>query len=71
MVFSANDDRESFEGDQCDQIAWLFFNFWPFTSIKTCPAALKIAKVGPKFSQIEKPLKIAQDFEDLPNLVTL
>ena len=30
--------------DQCDQIARLFFNIWPFTSIKICPKGFKICQ---------------------------
>ena len=44
---------------QCDQMAILFFNIWPFTSMKTGPLAYKCAKVGPNFSQIgNKPSEI-------------
>ena len=37
----------------CDQMARLFFNIWPFTTVNICPIPiLKIAKVGLKCCQI-------------------
>ena len=36
---------------QCDQMATLFSNIWPFTSMKTCPLGFKFAKVSPKICQ--------------------
>ena len=33
---------------QCDQMARLFFNFWPFTSMKICPMAFKKCQSGLK-----------------------
>ena len=31
---------------QCDQMARLFFNIWPFTTMKFCPKAYKKSKSG-------------------------
>ena len=33
---------------QCDQMARLFFNIWPFTLMQTCPMAYKICQSGSK-----------------------
>ena len=45
---------------QCDQMARLFFNIWPFTSTKTCPMTYKF---GPNFSQ-----KVNKPSENCPRL---
>ena len=37
---------------QCDQTARLLSNFWPFTTMKICPVASKIANVDTKVCQI-------------------
>ena len=40
--------------NQCDQLARLFFNIWPFTTIKICNKNVsKFTKAGSKFSQIQ------------------
>ena len=36
-----------------DQMARLFFIFWPFYKMKNCPKAQKLAKLGSKFCQIQ------------------
>ena len=46
---------------QCDQIARLFFNIWPFTSRKICQKVYKICQSSFKFLPNRK---IGQDFED-------
>ena len=53
------DVKELFRLEQCDQIARLLFNVWPFTSMKTCPMACKFCQSrSPIFSQIgNKPTK--------------
>ena len=38
--------------NKCDQMGRLFFNIWPFPTMKICPAVLQIAKVGTKVCQI-------------------
>ena len=45
-------EEEDVEGGQCVQMARLFFNIWPFASMKTCSMAQKFPKVGPNFPQI-------------------
>ena len=55
---------------QCDQMAWLFFNIWPVTSMKISPMAYKFC---PSRSKIFTNSKInhqknAQDFEDFAKM---
>ena len=56
---------------QCDQMARLFFNIWPFTSMKTFPnGKLNLPKSVQKiFPKIKNLPKIAQDFEDFAAVV--
>ena len=35
--------------EQCDQMASLFYNVWPFTSMKNCPMAYKICQRQSKY----------------------
>ena len=57
----------------------MFLDIWPFTKIKICPKALKVAKVGSTFCQVlnrpftnfQSRLKVCQSGEILPNLVTM
>ena len=77
-----NDMRQKIQGElkpQCDEIRWLFFNIWPFTTTKLCPIPI-FPKIGSKYYQIlnkafEKLSKTSIIFsqidEILPNLVTL
>ena len=39
---------------QCDQLARLFFNLWPFAAMKICPIALQIWQSWLKLCQIDK-----------------
>ena len=65
--------------DQCDQMVRLFFNIWPFVTMKISPKCHKFAKAGSGFSQIRnKPSKnwprlinFCQRGKNLPNLVTV
>ena len=49
--------------NQCDQMAILLFNLWPFTAMTICPIA-KNANVGSKVCQIinEPSKKLPKDF---------
>ena len=66
-------------GRQCDQMAKLFFNVWPFTTIKICPKSQKFANVALKFCKGQnKPssnchglLFFSQSGKISPNLVAL
>ena len=70
------DVKELFRLEQCDQMARLLFNVWPFTSMKTCPMACKFCQSrSPIFSQIgNKPTKncprLCQNGKISLNLVT-
>ena len=39
---------------QCDQMARLSVNFWPFTTLTICQTAKYFAKIGSKFRMILK-----------------
>ena len=64
---------------QCDQMARLFFNIWPFITMKLCSWTLNFTKVSSTFCQKpHKPSKIClrlltlgQSWEISQNLVTL
>ena len=43
---------------QSDQKVRLFFNIWPFATLKSAQQCHKFAKVGLAFPQIRKPVKI-------------
>ena len=55
---------------QCDQMARLFFNIWPFTSMKIFPMAYKIFQTQASIN-FPRLWKFGQIGEILPNLVTL
>ena len=73
------DDCKRWEGNQCDQIAGLFFNIWPFTSMRNLPKVYKIwqsrVKILPNrkwtLEKLPKSLKILPKWRNLPNLITL
>ena len=64
---------------QCDQKVRLFFDIWPFVTMKISQKCHKLAKVGSAFCQMRKKLtkiypiliNFCQKGETLPNLVTL
>ena len=64
---------------QCDQIAGLFFNIWPFTSMKICPKVYKVSqsrfKILPNciwtFENCPRLCRFCQSDEISPNLDTL
>ena len=50
------EEETKLEEGQCDQKARVFFNLWPFTTMKNCPIPNKIAKVSFKLcKRLNKP----------------
>ena len=64
---------------QCDQKVRLFFDIWPFVTMKISQKCHKLAKVGSAFCQMRKKLtkiypiliNFCQKGETLPNLVNV
>ena len=57
---------------QCDQMAWLFFNIWSFTTMKICPIpvfAIIVFQILSKFNPQNR-RRLCQSGGISPNLVT-
>ena len=53
---------------QCDQMAWLCFNIWTFTTMKICPIALKMCKTRFNFFKLlnQHQKRLSKTFKILP-----
>ena len=61
---------------QCDQMARLLFNIWPFATLKNCPKVKKGDKVNSKFNQIlsricQRQFKMLTKVEEVVDLFIL
>ena len=58
VILLPNDSMDKQKGrdgnnrDQCDQMARLFFNIWPFARSKNCHNGIKVDKLGSKVDKL-------------------